>query len=241
MSVVKRVAKLGAIATLIAFVGLGCSWDNPVWPKSRKSDTPLFRFVVNERDGAGYIDRDGKIVIQPTLTFFGNYGEDDFFDGLARVTMHGEGWYINAAGESMFRAYYNSGSFSEGLAPVYDGSKEGFLNRDGKLVIPFIFDSSGSFSEGLASAGVKGLLGYINKDGSFAIEPKYVLAESFSDGAARVIEQGRCLFVGYGPCDTFNPMILPFDPHARSHFFKRHAVGIRSSIRRVSGCSSTST
>jgi hypothetical protein len=33
-----------------------CSWDYPGWPKSKKSDTPLFRFVINERYGAGYID-----------------------------------------------------------------------------------------------------------------------------------------------------------------------------------------
>jgi len=44
---------------------MGCSWDYPVWPKSKKSDTPLFRFVVNEKYGAGYIDRQGKIVIRP--------------------------------------------------------------------------------------------------------------------------------------------------------------------------------
>src|ERR1700719_1614336 len=56
------ITKLAAAASVTAFLAVACSWDYPVWPKSKKSDTPLFRFVVNERNGAGYIDRDGKVV-----------------------------------------------------------------------------------------------------------------------------------------------------------------------------------
>jgi len=58
VSAVKRIGKLAAVTILGAFIALGCSWDYPVWPKSKKSDTPLFRFVVNERYGAGYIDQE---------------------------------------------------------------------------------------------------------------------------------------------------------------------------------------
>ena len=61
-----------------ATLALGCSWDYPVWPKNRKSDTPLFRFVINERDGADYIDRDEKVIIPPTLHFLKNFDDDDF-------------------------------------------------------------------------------------------------------------------------------------------------------------------
>jgi hypothetical protein len=142
--VLKYLLALIAYTVPFAFVVLGCSWDNPVWPKSKKSDTPLFRFVIREKDGTGYIDGAGKIVIQPVLGNFGNYGEDDFFDGIARVTMNGEHWYIDASGKKMFRAS-DSGHFSEGLAVFNRHHKAGFINRWGRIAIPPIFESADNF------------------------------------------------------------------------------------------------
>jgi hypothetical protein len=200
----------------VATLAIGCSWDYLVWPKNKKSDTPLFRFVINERDGAGYIDRDGKVIIEPKLFHFGNYGDDDFFDGLAKVEMNGEDWYIDRTGKRVFRApFLASGHFSEGLASTIQGGKVGFIDREGKLVIPRSFDSADDFSEGLSAVEINKRYGYINKDGSFAIRPKYTSAMAFSEGAARVIEEGQCLYVGYGPCSSFIPMALPYDPSAK--------------------------
>jgi hypothetical protein len=69
VSAARRIAKVAVGTGLAAVFVLGCSWDNPVWPKNAKSDTPLFRFVIHEKDGAGYIDRDGKVIIKrPCLT-----------------------------------------------------------------------------------------------------------------------------------------------------------------------------
>ena len=178
VSVRCRIANFAA-GIAVATLAFGCSWDYPVWPKNKKSDTPLFRFVINERDGAGYIDRDGKIVIEPKLFSFGNYGDDDFFDGLAKVRVNGGDWYIDRTGQPLFRArFLGSGRFSEGLASTTQGGKLGFIDRAGKLVIPRSFDSADGFSEGLSAVGINERYGYINKDGSFAIRPKYTLAMS---------------------------------------------------------------
>jgi len=191
-------------------IACGCSWDYPVWYKSKKSDTALFRFVLNEKGGVGYVDRDGKVVIPPTLSASGNFAHDDFFDGLAKVRMNEESWYIDATGKRVLRAdYFDTGQFSEGLASVAKGGKEGYFNREGKIITQPAFDTAYPFSEGLAIVGLGQSYGYIRKDGGFAIEPKYVLAMPFSDGAARVIERGACLYIGYGPCDDFNPRRLP--------------------------------
>jgi hypothetical protein len=199
------------LLTLIVRV-LGCSWDYPVWPKSKKSDTGLFRFVINEKNGAGYVDRNGKVVIKPTLSFFGNYGDDDFFDGLAKVSIGREEWFIDASGKPIFKTRLFDGHFSEGLASFQDQKQWGYINREGKIAIPAAYDSAGDFSEDTAVIGSNHLYGFIKNDGSIAMKPKYVLAEAFSDGAARVIEHGACRYVGYGPCAGFNPMILPYDP-----------------------------
>ena len=79
-----------------------CSWDYVIWTKSKKSDTPLFRFVVDERYGAGYIDRQGRVVIQPQYLAFGNHG-GDFFGGLAKVTAKEGDFYIDATGKRVAR------------------------------------------------------------------------------------------------------------------------------------------
>ncbi len=67
-----------------------CSWDNPVWPKDPRSNTPLFRFVigVDKNARAGYIDASGRVVMPPTFQSFRNYGDDDFFDGIALVQIN---------------------------------------------------------------------------------------------------------------------------------------------------------
>ncbi len=137
MRVAWRVTAQSISIVAAAILGLACSWDYPVWPKSKRSDTPLFRFVVRERDGAGYIDREGHVVIPPTLFHFGNYGDDDFFDGLAKVRMNGEDWYIDPSGKRIFPAHYlSTGTFSEGLVSIHGNIKAGFADREGRLVIP---------------------------------------------------------------------------------------------------------
>jgi hypothetical protein len=54
--------------------------------------------------------------------------------------------------------------------------------------------------------------GYVNHTGAIAIKPDYVLALPFSNGTARVVKQAGCLYIGYGACDHFNPLVLPYQP-----------------------------
>jgi hypothetical protein len=184
-----------------------------VWPKSKMSDTPLFRFVVNERYGAGYIDRQGNVVIQPQFLAFGNHG-GDFFEGLANVTTRDDGdFYIDATGNRVARSnYLSTGDFSEGLATRWfrDERKYGYIDHAGKLVIPAKFDSAGSFSEGLAVVKLGSRFGYIDHTGDLVIPARFASAGGFSDGHALVIESGLCQLIGYGPCAyPLNPPYLP--------------------------------
>jgi hypothetical protein len=200
------------MASLLAYSQiLACSWDYPVWPKSKKSDTALFRFVVNERYGAGYIDRQGKIVIQPQYLAFGNHG-GDFFDGLANVTTKDDGdFYIDATGKRVAPSHYlSAGDFSEGLATRWfqDDKKWGYIDRTGKLVIQARFDSASSFNEGLAVVKLDGKFGYIDHSGKLVIPARFASAYGFSDGHALVIENGPCQLIGYGPCEF--PMNPPY-------------------------------
>ncbi len=80
MSIAKQTTRIATGIAVTAFIAVfGCSWGYPIWQKSAKSDTPLFRFQIKEKNGTGYVDRTGKVVIPPTLSSFDNFNYDDFF------------------------------------------------------------------------------------------------------------------------------------------------------------------
>lgn len=188
-----------------------CSWDYPIWQVRSKNADPLYRFIRGNK--AGYIDQAGRVMVQPTLRFYGNYGYE-FNSGLLALYSW-EGPYIDQTGKTIIENdYYRTYGFSEGLAIAIknDGDKAGYIDKTGKFVIqPGIADSLGDFSENLAKVRVRDLEGYINREGEFAIEPKFLRGDEFSEGLARVVVEGPCAYYNYeDPCQLFNPpQILP--------------------------------
>ena len=95
-------------------------------------------FLCSDRGqcNIGYIDKTGKIVIEPKFSRASN-----FFEGFAAVATFGghdpalgvlfDGWgYIDKTGEVVIPAEYRDArSFSEGLAPVKVGDKWGYISR----------------------------------------------------------------------------------------------------------------
>jgi WG containing repeat len=189
---------------------IACSWGLPIWPKSKNSDTPLFRFVTDGR--AGYINASGKIVILAKFSgasdgITGSTGYDDFYEGVANMSAYSER-FINSAGLPIKISPYKlsgCGVFSGGLMMVrtWSGSVEkvGFVDHKGKLAIGLNFDEGGDFAEGLAAVSVKGKWGYIDRTGKIVIPLQLAEAAQFSEGVARVILDGPCWAVRYGPCN----------------------------------------
>jgi hypothetical protein len=74
------------------------------------------------------------------------------------------------------------------LFPILKDGKWGYINRDGKVVIPPQFDAANDFSEGLAMIRIgspeTGKRGWIDETGRIIIPPKYELASGFRDGRA---------------------------------------------------------
>ena len=72
------------------------------------------------------------------------------------------------------------------LTPVEFGSKWGFEDQDGRIVIDALFDSVSKFSEGLAAVELNGEFGYVGVSGRFVIPPRFTQAQEFSEGLAAV-------------------------------------------------------
>ena len=186
-----------------------CSWDYPIWQNRDKNADPYYRFV---RDGmVGYIDKKGKIVVQPSSTvFLGGNGGGEFHDGLL-LTGVNDGPYLDTTGKIVLDIpLYHNWDFSEGLAAVMPSNaanRWGYIDRTGKFVIEPKFESYpvgyvSPFADGMAMIEVGKQYGFIDTKGNFAIPPSYLWARGFSEGRARVIIDGPCSRPGFEePCD----------------------------------------
>ena len=93
-----------------------------------------------------------------------------------------------------FDDYRGKKEYADGMVAVEYGNllnrKWGFMDENGKEVVPCIYSDVLSFSEGLAAVRVdnkdNSKWGFIGKDGNEIIPFKYDAVESFSDGLAKV-------------------------------------------------------
>ncbi len=152
----------------------------------------------------GYMDAAGAVVVEPRFD-----SASAFAGGYAAVRGGQESYFIDKTGRRAFPSqdYAAAGPFSEGLAPVSvtdtDGTRYGFIDTAGRMVIEPQFGLVGQFSEGLAMFGLGGrsaedaLYGFINTSGEPVIPPKfdylYYFGSSGMSDEARAFSEGLAL------------------------------------------------
>lgn len=159
-----------------------------------KETNPLYSYCDSKTDLCGFVDANGKVVIDPVYESVG-----DFFEGLAMVQNEERNWgFIDKTGKVVVPLIYKMcGDFSEGLAYVEtEDEKCGYVDTSGNMVISPVYIGANSFSEGLACVRTEsGKYGYIDKNGKMVIKAKYGDAYSFSDGLARVRVGTKVLYI----------------------------------------------
>lgn len=160
-------------------------------------------FPVSNGGKFGYIDADGKIVIDYQTKFTDAYA---FNEGLAIVYSNAKfDGFINQQGNKVISKgnYYDAKDFSEGLAAYrtldtasnYAVSNYGYMDLTGASVIKPQFKKANKFSEGLAAVQVGSRYGYINSSGKIVIKAQYNSAKDFSEGAAQVTINGTSHYI----------------------------------------------
>jgi hypothetical protein len=77
------------------------------------------------------------------------------------------------------------------LFPAVSKDKTGYINQEGKLLIPCIFEDGKEFSQGLAAVLIDGKWGYINEKAEIVIKPLYQDGGNFSEDMAWVQVKGK--------------------------------------------------
>jgi len=95
--------------------------------------------------------------------------------------------------------YDRVGSFNEGLAPVYIGTKLGYIDTTGREVIPLIYEDdfrSDKFANGLALVKLNNLYGLADRAGKLVVPCEYSFIDDFSEGLAAAYKpRGKMGFI----------------------------------------------
>lgn len=92
------------------------------------------------------------------------------------------------------------------LRPDSRNDKWGFIDKEGKTIIPFEYDDADYFFEGLARVKKNGKYGFIDKQGKIIIPFEYDDVGSFFKGLANVKKNGK-----WGYIDKQDKTIIPFE------------------------------
>lgn len=169
---------------------------------------PLTPFEDPTTNLWGYRNAGGTVIIKPRFSVAGDFSSH----GIAAVA-DDSGWqYIDRNGTIIIRPFlFDNGPdpFQEGLARFQKEGKFGFFDERAQVVIPPQFDFAAPFFDGYASfcKGCKakregehgaikgGLWGFIDRKGKIVITPRFENAYSFEQGKARVMLNGKWVFI----------------------------------------------
>ncbi len=114
------------------------------------------------------------------------------------------------------------------LFPVEDKGRGGFIDQNGRVVIPLCFDAVGDFSEGMARFERDKKWGYIDMTGKVVIEPRFPWAQEFSEGLARVQVSGLQLSADakWGFIDKTGAVVI--DERQETSFGEHNNIGTDS-------------
>jgi hypothetical protein len=111
---------------------------------------------------------------------------------------------ISGYGQAWTKAYDHVDNCVCGLSLVEKSGKHGYVNEQGKLKIPLIYDDGMTFSEGKAGVKTGDKWGFIDSLGNEVVKPLYGEVFSFNEGFALVINGDN-----YGFIDASGKLVIP--------------------------------
>lgn len=164
----------------------------------------LIQVKSPQNDKWGYIDIDGNFVIQPQYEKCYEFTED----GVAAVydSKNRQFFFVSANGGRVVtdikdfklidRMGFSLENFSDGLIPVKHNDKFGYMNSEGKLVIPAKYDEVQGFGSGHAAVKLGKRVLVVNKTGEETpLDANIVLVRKFVENLAPFESDGKFGFL----------------------------------------------
>ena len=171
-------------------------------------------YAVIKKNGLyGYVNHNNQIIIACSFCYAETFsGEAAIVKTSGKIACHyqsknykyytrrieefedGTWGLVNLQGELIADGYEDIKEFNDGLAAAKKNGKWGYIDKKGKVVIPFRFVKAKSFSDGLAAVAFKIRYGYIDRHNNTIIPFKYIEAGDFQEGTASVETSNN----GYG-------------------------------------------
>jgi len=161
---------------------------------------------VKKNELCGLIDKDGKFIIPLKFDFIGHTDKTL----IKAVSKDKCGYFENSGiikipfGNLCAAPILGIDGFNGPLARIDKKSKKGFIDVNGKIVIPTIYDDAQYYSEGLIAVRKKKLWGFIQKNGKMAIDFQFDAVYPFSGRYSKVKKKGK-----WGLIDKEGKFILP--------------------------------
>lgn len=152
-----------------------------------------------------FIDRQGKRKHPVSQGVPGLYSEGLSATRIAGVK--GRGYvtrYRDVNGKSVLTIGGYGGEFSEGLATVkreLDTPTAGYIDKSGRVRIPFRFADAEPFAEGLAAVqdAQSALWGFVNNRGEMTVAAEFNAVSQFQGGVCKAHRGGKMVTPGSGP------------------------------------------
>ena len=152
----------------------------------------------------GYIDKNGKTIIPCIYT-----DASHFNCGVAKVCKDNKCFYIDKQGkqvEGLLPYSSEDLDFHEGYAIIDNKEgKYGFLNTQGKIIIPCVYDEVKDYYDGLAWVCKDRKWGCIDILGNIVVPFVYSNCRDFKENLAAVEKDGK-----YGYIDKKGVVVIPF-------------------------------
>lgn len=141
-------------------------------------------YAIHDRDGFGFITRDGEVAILPRFRHVWGFSE-----GLCAVQIDDSLGYIDGTGALVVsNRYQKAEDHRGGRALVERDGKYGYIDRQGRERIELAYEDAWPFDSGHAAVAVrdggKTAYGIIDVDGHYVVEPRYQYIGPFSSGVA---------------------------------------------------------
>ncbi len=133
-----------------------------------------FAAVADEHSKFGFIDITGSLVIPYQYDWANNMNDglaETMGKGVAIVKKGKRFGLINQSGQIVFPFELEADNlllmikFTEGLYRCKKDGKWGYITPEGKITVPFLYDSCDKFTDGIAMVEKDGKYFYINKMG----------------------------------------------------------------------------